>query len=468
MNITNILFVVCYSLATLLLFCIDHKRRFLTKNHSIAMKNPYFRVHSKIAKRLPVNYGGFMLLISCLLAGWLAEPTLLFFKRAPDIGLGFQGLAFRLAMLVAAAIAMKTYQEIIRGSDREVLNPHPIQPDLLFKAIAVRTVKQTWSLPVAVWFIAWPLIVNTQTFTLNDNLLPYMWLGVLLVVTWAGMIGFGYMIHLASVRVARSPSFASTLDLIRGANPREQAAFIYAPAFAFFIMGVVLMFASSACYAVSTGYWPLLPVVFLPIILGVVGSGMAVSLAKSEYVLATAILAEIDARWANLEVEDEQQQVYLDWLASKNPELKRALRQGWRRLRIWPLGAWAVGGLAFISGWSGDLQTCLVISAVGVCFVSGIPILLSQGDPKWLDLALGVDQRKVAVARWQTAVLYAQGAIIPVVIFLRNYPSLLIGLEIVAVVCGALSTILAARFRGGMWAYISFGILLCATLWRAV
>ena len=122
--------------------------------------------------------------------------------------------------------------------------------------------------------------------------------------------------------------------------------------------------------------------------------------------------------------------------------------------------------MAFISGWSGDLNTCFAISAIGVCLVSGIPILLSQGDPQWLDLALGVNPRKVALARWQTAVLYSQGAILPVVVLFRSTPFFLLGLEVFAVICGGLATIIAARFRGGIWGYISCGILLCAILWR--
>ena len=124
--------------------------------------------------------------------------------------------------------------------------------------------------------------------------------------------------------------------------------------------------------------------------------------------MATAVLAEIDARWAELEEqEEESHRVYLDWLAETDSEFRRALRQGWRALRIWPLMAWTFGFFAFISFWSDDPQIGLLVAAVGVSVGSVVPILLGKGDPEWLDLALGVDRRRVFIARWKTGVLYS-------------------------------------------------------------
>jgi hypothetical protein len=41
-----------------------------------------------------------------------------------------------------------------------------------------------------------------------------------------------------------------------------------------------------------------------------------------------------------------------------------------------------------------------------------LPPQLSAGDPQWLDEALGTDARQVDRARFQVAMLYAQGAVI--------------------------------------------------------
>ena len=131
------------------------------------MPNPYFIIHQKIQQRKSGQWIAVPLLASCLVAGFLAQSSLLHFKYAADISSGFSGLAFRLSILISTIIVMRSYQEIIRGVDREILDPHPIQPSLLLRAIALRALKQTWSFPIAIWALAWPLgfeLQNTGIF----------------------------------------------------------------------------------------------------------------------------------------------------------------------------------------------------------------------------------------------------------------------------------------------------------------
>jgi hypothetical protein len=426
--------------------------------------NPYRFVHRRIASRRPKAWGGILVVVSAICAAPLAEPSLLSFLRATDIGPGIEGLCFRLAALIAAAMAIRTYTDVVRGEDRPILDAHPVEADRLLSALALRSLRHTIAWPFAASALLWPMATAGEGQAAA-------WMALVILSAWGGMIGFGYAVHLGAVWASRSPQAAGWLDLLRGSNPREQAAFIYAPGFALFSIGLAIGLASSGARLMAAGHYSQVYLCLLPALLGLVSWPLSKRLAVHHYVPATAVLGEIDARWASIEEGDSAQDVYLDWLANDRAELLRSLRQGWRRLRIWPVGAWVLGGLAAISAWSGDHRSAVLISGVGVCLVSSVPASLASGDPPWLDLALGVDARKVFFSRLGTGWLYAQGAVLPAcaMVLFKNglglgLPALFL-LELLALSCSAISSGLAHRMRGqAHWVYAPLSLLIWACI----
>jgi len=152
----------------------------------------------------------------------------------------------------------------------------------------------------------------------------------------------------------------------------------------------------------------------LPALFGAVGLMISLRLSKSQFVRATGLLSEIDARWAMVQSETtDGQHVYLEWLASSNPERLRALRQGWRTRRAWVVCPWVLGAMAAISIWGGDTQTAFILSTLGVLVGSAIPGLLKEGDPNWLNLSIGVSMGQIIKSRFEVGLLYSLGAIVP-------------------------------------------------------
>jgi len=205
---------------------------------------------------------------------------------------------------------------------------------------------------------------------------------------------------------------------------------------------------------------------------------LALKVAEGDRVHAGDVLveldcAEVDAAWAGREEGDEDRRVYLEWLGTRRPELLRALRQGWRRLRTWPMGAWGLGLVGAFAGWSEDAHAPAAVVAVAgaaVALIAAVPTRLAEGDPPWLDEALGVDPGRVALARTAVAALYAQGAILPAIAALlvrqggRALAPLLV-LELSALVAGAFAAQAARRFRSqGVLAYAPVAVL----AWAAV
>ena len=97
------------------------------------------------------------------------------------------------------------------------------------------------------------------------------WITIYVLSSWLGGIGIGYAVHLGSVWAATSPLMAGVLDSIRGGNPREQAAFIYAPGAALALMGVALIFGAGATRLAIEGRMGFVPWVIAPACLGIIG-----------------------------------------------------------------------------------------------------------------------------------------------------------------------------------------------------
>ena len=361
-------------------------------------------------------------------------------------------------------MALHTYSDLVRGADRPVLDPHPVQARLLLTAIGVGTARSRLYLPLVCAILLLPVGLAGHWLA---------WAGGCLVVVgcWVGMLGVGFAIHLGGVWAGLSPAFADILDAIRGDSPRTQAALIYAPGLALALVGLAAGLAAAGLGAALEGMTMGWLYLALPPLLGLIGGLAARPLADLCYVRATALLTEIDGMFSGLQDAEQGTEVYLEWLARRDPELLRALRQGWRRLRIWPMGAWFLGALGALAGWQASPDApvkVLLIAGAAVLLLGALPCRLAEGDPQWLDQALSLSRWRVARARMLAAFSYAQGAILPpaFTLWVRHGSEALVVIaqvELLAVVGAVAGAAGASRWRGqALWLYGPASLLLWA------
>ncbi len=428
--------------------------------------NPYREVHALQRRRAGGAGRGLLPVLAALAAVPLVRPVLLSFLDQGRLASGMEAVSLRLGFVMAATMALHTYTDLVRGPDRPVLDPHPVQPRLLLSAIALRTARERAYLPLVGALLLLPVGLDGHWVA---------WAGGVGVVAgaWLCALGVGFAVHLGGVWAARSPGLAALLDFLRGDNPRMQAALIYAPGVAVAAVGLVTGLASGGLASALDGWAPGWAFLGLPPALGVAGWLVAGPLAERTYVRATALLTEIDGMVAGREQADEERSVYLEWAARGRPELLRALRQGWRARRGWAMGAWALGALGALAGWSGAATApgqAAAVAAGGALLLGALPARLADGDPPWLDRWLGVGGLPVARARATVAVLYAQGVVVPMAAALLIRHGLgslwVVGLaEALALGGAGLGAGLAARWRGrAAWAYGPAALL----AWAAV
>jgi hypothetical protein len=391
-----------------------------------------------------------------------AESTLLHFLEQGRLDGGLAAISFRLAVLVAGAMCIHTYGDLVRGSDRAVLDPHPVQARKLLRALAWRTGLERIYLPLICGILLLPVGFRGHWL--------HMGAGTMLIFAgyWTGL-GVGQATHLGAVWAARSPGLARLLDAIRGANPRMQAALIYAPGFALGLAGTALALASAGLESALGGWGPGWAWMALPWLLGWAGLVLTGPLADRYYVKTTALLGEIDAMYAGIETEEEERAVYLEWLARGRPEMLRALRHGWRGLRLWPMGGWLMGavlGVVALSTSADAPRQVATMGGAGALLVVAVIFRMAAHDPQWLDRALGVSARKVAIGRMAVAFLYAQGVLLPAALGLWIRHGLdscrvLLPAEILALTGASVAAWMASEWRGrAIWAYGPLGILL--------
>ncbi len=258
------------------------------------MSNPYRSVHARQRQRAGGRLSWVLPLLAAALATPLAAPVLLGFLDAGVIPVGLQGISLRLGALVAAAMALHTYTDLVRGPDRPVLDPHPVQPRLLLSAIAARTARERLYLPVMGSILLLPV-------GLAGHWLAWALGSAVVAGAWVAALGVGFAVHLGGVWAAMSPELAGLMNLVRGNNPRMQAALIYAPGVALAVVGVAVGMAASGAGGVLMGWTPGYALLAVPPAVGVMGWLVARPLADAWYVRATALLSEIDAQWAGLE-----------------------------------------------------------------------------------------------------------------------------------------------------------------------
>jgi len=438
------------------------------------LPNPYLSVHRRIRRNRRSWPKGLAVVLATVLAVPLVGPTLLWFMPAEGVASdkalasGLSAVGFRLAALVASAVLLKSYTDLVRGPDRAVLDVHPVQPGPLVAAIACRTTRETLYLPIAAMVLLLPVGLSGHWVAWAA--------GALLVLSgWSGALGVGFAVHLAAVWAAYSESLARFLDMVRGDNPRMQAALIYGPGVGLAVIGSAIGLASLGLEGALLGWMPGWAMLLLPPLVGVVVGSQVRRLAEAHYVRASLVLAEISAEWGGREEAEEAMRVYLEGLAVGRPELLRALRHGWRGLRSFGTGAWVLGLIAGAMAWSSGPQDRLVwVGAAAVLLVTAVAARMGENDPAWLDDALGVGPARVAMARAAVALLYAQGVVLPVagVLLLQQGLAawlLVLGLEALAVLGAAIGAISALQWRGrAVWAYGPAGLLVWAGFVRVL
>ncbi|MCP4809050.1 MAG: hypothetical protein GY884_27255 [Proteobacteria bacterium] len=408
-------------------------------------------------------------LVGLILAGPLVEPVFMGFLESGRMGQGVAGLGLRLGLLACGAMSLATYTALVRGPERAVLDPHPADAGALLRYLVIRTGWERLGWIVAAAALVLPVL----------RVDPLAWALTVWVAAMGWLIGLcgGFPVHLGSVWAAESPALAGVMNLLRGNNPRLQAALIYGPGVAFGLGAVGVWTAATGAELVLSGQaigwaWLAAPlgvalVTWLP------GPGLA----RAYHFRTTLLLAEIDAAYAGQEDPAESLRVYLDWTVRFAPaplrlELLNELRHGWRGLRSWITGAWGLGGLSALSGWSvapEALPRTLLIGGAAVVFTGVVAIRLEMTDPLWLDHALPRRLGRKLGGRLLAVFLWLQGAVIPGVLALgirqgAVAAGVLGWLELLALVIAATATG-ASRLRGrGLPPYLLTGLLLWAGL----
>jgi hypothetical protein len=395
-------------------------------------------------------------LVSDSLFGFLPTPG----QAVPvdQWGLGLATVASRLANLVAAAVILHSYADMVRGPDRAVLDVHPVRARALVAALAVFTLRARLYLPVSAGVLLVPVGIQ-------GSWLAYAGALGLIFSAWLGGIGVGYLVNLGAVWSAYSESWARVLDALRGDNPRMQAALIYAPGVALAFVGISVELGAIGLGAGLGGWTFGFAWLAIPMCLGAVAWTFVGRLADAYYVKASLLLADVDGAWGATENEDTAGDVYLSALGVGRPQLLRTLRLGWRSLRVHATGGWVAGILVALGGWA-SADTAVFWGAGATVWVASVAALMPAHDPPWLDDALGVDGFSVWRARLVVAMAYSFGVLAPVccVLSLRHgsffIAAALMGL---ATVCALISSTVASKFKDtAAWAYAASALVLWA------
>jgi hypothetical protein len=237
---------------------------------------------------------------------------------------------------------------------------------------------------------------------------PELWALSMVQVAGSWCLGLtvSAAVHLLAIEVSESDAWAPVLDLVRGNNPRPQAAFLYAPGVALLVAGLVLARSAEAVAGGASLLW-----LFVPF---AAAGGALVPLprlARKAWFRGSAVLAEIDARYAALLDPEEGRRVYLDWTVRWLPEALRRyalhdLRHGWRARRTLLSGAWLVGLAGLVAAWTVDPagpSRALVVSGLGVWACAAVAVLLARDEPPFLAWWLGgAPRRRLAARAWVT------------------------------------------------------------------
>lgn len=411
------------------------------------------------------------------LAAPLAQPVLLWFLGAETdtFASGLAGIGLRLGLVLCGAGILLVHEQVLRGKERQVLDPHPVEPGELVQALGLRLLLSTSGLAIAGCLLLTPLIFEGQ-------LAAFAWTSAVVLGGWLCGISLGFLAQLGAVRAGSEPAMAGLLDLVRGSSPPMQAALIWAPGLGIALCGGALVGATTGLQRWLAGEPWGLALVALPYLLALVGWAFVPALARRSWYQATTALAEVDAAWAQVEDPEAARRVYLEWAVrwappGLRPHLLRTLRQGWRSHRSWILGAWGLGLLAGIAGWTPTAQSpqrALLVAGTALVVLGALAIRMETHDPAWLGRALGLSRRRLSTARALVLFAYLQGAVVPTVLAVLvqrgAVPAvgLLVGLEALAALSAALAAGVSLAGRRAWFAYPPLALALWVIFERSL
>lgn len=379
------------------------------------MSNPYAVAHARQARARRRAVGPWSLLADWGIVAAVAV-ALPFLSRsvfgsltAATAPTHTADLVARLGLVLAAAMSLNSYSVVVRGPDRGVLDLHPLLPGPWFAARFVQLLRE--QLP---WLVAACLLLVPAARLGVSPVLPV----IALAGAWAAGIGVGVGVNLAAPALALDPQWGPYLDAIRGHNPRLQAALIWAPGAALGVSGTAALVGSTGLEPALRGVWASAPLLGVPWIAAAAGTWWGWHRVGTVERIP-ALLGEIDAAWSAVETPETRHAVPLDWVvrwapASLQRDLLRELRHLGRTLKIWQSTGWALLLAAIAAGWApaaaggGPLPGVML----GAGALLGLAAVRAGAqDPPWLEQQLGLDVKRVLLARGIAVWLLVQPAV---------------------------------------------------------
>ncbi len=400
--------------------------------------------------------------VAAVLVPVVRPVSLGFLDDGPDaLAAGLQGIVLRLGLLIVAVTALDVYAALIRSDERAILDLHPVDPEQVSRYLMVRTERERWWVPIASAVLLLPVAVEA-TFV------GYALCVVALTAIFWMAFRASALMHLGAVSMAESDWAAPFLDLLRGSNPRAQAAFIYAPGAVLAATAGAVWLASLGVHIGTTGSNPGALFVIAPVAIGILAQRYVGGMSQRSWFRASPVLADIDARYSALEQEDDGLRVYLEFTLRWLPErlalyVEKDLRHGWRLRRTGVTLAWAVGVLSALAGWSGNESapvTSMVVGVLGVFALAINGVLMESDQPAFLRDWLSVDAPAAMAARGIAVLGWLQAAVwlaLPVVWLRHGFGPAATSTGIVFV-CSIVAAVLVAlcsrRPRWGLWIYL--------------
>lgn len=382
----------------------------------------------------------------------LARPVFFAFLDDPAAtGEGTEAAVQRAGLLIIGLLAVDMYAALVRGPERLVLETLPVDGARVAMTELARVGSERAPLVLAMAAVFAPVALERSALAWAASL-------VALAGVYALAIPGAAVVHLSSIDAATSPRWAPLLDALRGANPREQAAFIYAPGVVLAFVGAVALAAAAGVRAVTDGDPRGWAAIAAPWLLAPIAAALVPGLARRTWFAGSAVLADIDARYASLERPEEARAAYLDWTVRWLPAgvaryALRDLRHAWRARRGFISGAWVGGVLAAFAGWSADPSAPARAAAAVVIAVFGfgaIGAVLETDEPGFLRAWLPKGGADAALGRAWAEVLWLQGCLWPAIAasLVRHGPAgggLVLGSGVAAIALATLLALLARR-----------------------
>jgi hypothetical protein len=349
----------------------------------------------------------------------LLQPVFLGFLQLPQSAWseGFAQVLLRACILIIGWLALDLYSGIVRGPERAVLAQWPVEPAQVVAFVVLKTAAQRW------WMLPAAALVLSPVAFAGDAARWAVGCCVLLGA-WLMALTTGAAVLLGAIAASEDERVAPLLDLMRGNNPRAQAAFLYAPGLVLGLVGAVTVQAAFAVDGALIAQPVAVVRLALPVVVAAVAWSVVPGLARLRWFDGTAVLAEIDARYSSLEEPEEALRVYLDGLVRFLPGRVRLyalkdLRNGWRARRTLITSAWLIGLCGAAASWTSSVEG---VSRAGVVVIFGILLVASLGaameadEPEFLRRVLPADTSARRVARAFVVAAWVQPCLWPAVL----------------------------------------------------